>query len=140
MYVQILQLKLKLADQQRVNTQAATQQAAVIQVAAQQQAQQQAIVLAAQQQGVEQAQKARQNASLMSLLSGKENHHQQQQQQQNISLLDMLNKNMGRGNSSYSPHSGLVSFTSSGLGGNSNRQLSPSVSLTDLLANRYRGY
>ena len=136
MYVQILQLKLKLADQQRVNTQAATQQAAVI--AAQQQAQQQAIVLAAQQQGVEQAQKARQNASLMSLLSGKENH--QQQQQQNISLLDMLNKNMGRGNSSYSPHSGLGSFTSSGLGANSNRQLSPSVSLTDLLANRYRGY
>ena len=138
MYVQILQLKLKLADQQRVNTQAATQQAAVI--AAQQQAQQQAIVLAAQQQGVEQAQKARQNASLMSLLSGKENHQQQQQQQQNISLLDMLNKNMGRGNSSYSPHSGLGSFTSSGLGANSNRQLSPSVSLTDLLANRYRGY
>ena len=137
MYVQILQLKLKLADQQRVNTQAATQQAAVI--AAQQQAQQQAIVLAAQQQGVEQAQKARQNASLMSLLSGKENH-QSQQQQQNISLLDMLNKNMGRGNSSYSPHSGLGSFTSSGLGANSNRQLSPSVSLTDLLANRYRGY
>ena len=136
MYVQILQLKLKLADQQRVNTQAATQQAAVI--AAQQQAQQQAIVLAAQQQGVEQAQKARQNASLISLLSGKENH--QQQQQQNISLLDMLNKNMGRGNSSYSPHSGLGSFTSSGLGANSNRQLSPSVSLTDLLANRYRGY
>ena len=137
MYVQILQLKLKLADQQRVNTQAATQQAAVI--AAQQQAQQQAIVLAAQQQGVEQAQKARQNASLISLLSGKENH-QQQQQQNNISLLDMLNKNMGRGNSSYSPHSGLGSFTSSGLGANSNRQLSPSVSLTDLLANRYRGY
>lgn len=136
MYVQILQLKLKLADQQRVNTQAATQQAAVI--AAQQQAQQQAIVLAAQQQGVERAQKARQNASLISLLSGKENH--QQQQQQNISLLDMLNKNMGRGNSSYSPHSGLGSFTSSGLGANSNRQLSPSVSLTDLLANRYRGY
>ena len=137
MYVQILQLKLKLADQQRVNTQAATQQAAVI--AAQQQAQQQAIVLAAQQQGVERAQKARQNASLMSLLSGKENH-QSQQQQNNISLLDMLNKNMGRGNSSYSPHSGLGSFTSSGLGANSNRQLSPSVSLTDLLANRYRGY